>query len=53
MSMGNLLWWAPLLFGMATNSHRPSDAPRHAGEPGMVGIDHPTVVPDNDEADEE
>lgn len=39
---------------MATNSHSSAeeDRPRHVGEPGMVGLDHPTVVPDT-EADNE
>jgi hypothetical protein len=36
---------------MATNSQRPSDDPRHVSEPGMVGLDHPTVVPENDDTD--
>lgn len=40
---------------MATNSHRQAeqDRPRHVGEPGMVGLDHPTVVPKDSTDDEE
>jgi hypothetical protein len=40
---------------MAANSHRPpeEDSPRHVGEPGMVGLDHPTVIPDSGDDEED
>jgi hypothetical protein len=38
---------------MATNTHGPSeDSPRHAGEPGTVGLDHLTVVPEDPDDEE-